>query len=98
MLKQSSLAGAPTYEELKTTRDAGADALAELVATRLPDQFTNIGVGAAVADGEQFIEALLRRGLDPNGMGTSGITPLKAAERHGPNSRTYQLLKVSSER
>jgi len=93
ILKHHDVAGRPTFEELKAARDRGPEALAELLAQRVPDQIVDIAVGSAASGSNLFIAALLKHGLNPNGIGSHGITPVAAAERHGKNSTVYQLLK-----
>jgi hypothetical protein len=96
-LKGSGLPGLPSFDELKRARDQGPDALAELLVRRTPDQITDIGITAAANQVEDFIAALLRHGLDPNARNINGTTPLKTAQAHGTNTRTYQLLKAAAE-
>src|SRR5262245_6135303 len=97
ILKHHTVAGRPTFEELKEARDCGPEALAELLAQRVPDQIVDIAVGCAANASNLFIAALLKHGLNPNGLSSHGITPLAAAERHGKNSTIYQLLKGAGE-
>jgi hypothetical protein len=99
LLESSNLPNRPTFEELKTARDHGAEALADLLAQRTPARLPEIGINAAGAGAEQFVAALLRHGLDPNAPNPNGngMTALQAAERHGTTSRIYQLLKTASD-
>ena len=93
ILKHHAVPGHPTFDELKAARDRGPEALAEMLAQRVPDQIVDIAVGCAASASNLFIAALLKHGLNPNGMSSHGITPLAAAERHSKNSTVYQLLK-----
>jgi hypothetical protein len=93
MLKRVTAAGTPTIEELKTARDKGPDALAELVTKRLPELLVEIGVGAAAMQSPTFLEALLKQGLDPDVKDGRGISATFAARVHGEHSEVYQLIK-----
>lgn len=97
LLKKSTLANRPTFEELKAARDQGPEALAALIAAKTPAQVTEIGVGAAVAGLEGFVAALLKQGLDPNAKSLNGRTSLDAATHHGAESTIYQLLKAAAD-
>jgi hypothetical protein len=97
ILKHDSVQGHPTFDELKEARDRGPEALAEMLAQRVPDQIIDIAVGCAANASNLFIAALLKHGLNPNGRSSHGITPLAAAERHGENSTVYQLLKSAQQ-
>jgi hypothetical protein len=93
MLKRVTTPGTPTVEELKAARDKGPDALAELVAKRLPELVVEIGVGAAAMRSPTFLEALLKQGLDPNVKDARGISAGEAAGVHGENSEVYRVIK-----
>ena len=98
LLKRFVLSDLPTIEELKSARDAGPEALAQLIAKRTPGQLTEIGVGAATPGLGDFLAVLLKCGLNPNVNSTQGWSAFKAAETHGPHSKVYQLLKAAAER
>jgi len=98
LLRHSELADRPTYEELKAARDAGPEALAEIIAKRTPAMLTDVGVGAAVAEVTEFLAALFNHGLDPNATGRRGQTTLEAAARHGQTSAIYQLAKTAADK
>ncbi len=93
ILKRVTAPGTPTIEELKAARDNGPDALAELVAKRLPELLVQIGVGAASMQSPAFLEALLKQGLDPNAKDPRGISAAIAARVHGERSEVYQVIK-----
>jgi hypothetical protein len=97
LLRKSAVSNRPTFEELKTARDQGPEALAELIAEKTPDQLTEIGVGAADCGLEAFLAALFKRGLDPNASNAQGRTTLSAAEQHGKDSAVYRLAKATAE-
>jgi hypothetical protein len=92
MLKHSKIPDHPDFDELKAARDAGPEALAQLLARRVPDQLTDIGVGAAATKSTLFIMALMKHGLDPKKIGCQGMSPLQTAEKHGKNSTIYQIF------
>ena len=93
ILKRVTTPGTPTLDELKAARDKGPDALADLVAKRLPDLLVEIGVGAASMQSPTFLEALLKQGLDPNIKDARGISASFAASVHGERSEVYQVIK-----
>jgi hypothetical protein len=97
LLKKSAVSNRPTFEELKTARDQGPEALAELIAKKTPGQLTEIGIGAAVYGLDAFLAALLKHGLDPNASNAQGRTTLSAAESHGKDSAVYRLVKAMAE-
>jgi hypothetical protein len=98
-LKQSKQPGLPTYNELKSARDNGPEALAKFVAQRAPDQLTEVGVEAAACRFVPFVEALIKVGLDSNAPSFNGRTALSVAEQtHGRNSKIYQLLEAASKK
>jgi hypothetical protein len=96
-LKQAGTAGRPTFEELKTARDKGPDALAELLASRTPELLVEYACSAIQNDASEFVGALLKNGLDPNGPNHHGRTSLDIAAQYGTGTRTYQLLKTASD-
>jgi ankyrin repeat protein len=96
-LKQSQLADRPTFEELKAARDAGLDALAELLVKQTPTQLGSIADGAIQSKLEKFISALLAHGMDPNTKNQHGDSILSVAERHGADSPIYRLLKSAAD-
>lgn len=98
MLKNSTVSGRPTIEELKTARDQGPEALAALIAAKAPGQLTEIGVGAAVSGLKEFVAALLKHDLDPKVAGFNGLTTLDAAAQHGTESAIYRLVKAAADR
>jgi hypothetical protein len=98
LLRHSELSDRPTFEELKAARDQGPEALAELIAKRTPAMLTDVGVGAAVAEAPEFLAALLNHGLDPNATGSSGLTTLGAAGKHGQTSAVYQLARSAADK
>ncbi len=95
LLEHGRVANCPSFEDLRTARDRGPEALADLLALRVPEQMQSIGVMAASMNYEKLTEALLARGLDPDAPGVQGMSPLAAAERHGKDSRIYQMLNAS---
>jgi hypothetical protein len=97
-LKQSQLPGLPSFEELKTARDAGPDALAVLLIQRAATQLGSIADGAIHSKMGVFIAALLANGLDPNTLNQHGQSILSVAERLWPDSPIYQHLKSAAER
>ncbi len=92
MLKQSKLADRPTFEELKSARDSGPDALAELLVKRTPTQLGSIADGAIQSKLAKFIAALLAHGMDPNTINQHGQSLLSVAERRGTPA-ICQMLK-----
>lgn len=92
MLKQSQLTDCPTFEELKAARDAGPDALAELIVNRVPSQLGSIADGAIQSKLEAFVSALLARGMDPNTKNQHNQSLYDVAQRHG-NAAICQLFK-----
>ena len=97
-LKHSTSPDRPSLEELKTARDQGPEALAKLLATRTPKMFADIAANAIHEGLEQFIAALLAEGLDPNSKDHHGNTVLSHAEKLGPDSPIYRLLKSAAEK
>ncbi len=93
VLRHSTLANRPTLDELKAARDQGPEALAELLARRVPDRLPGVAVGAVTSDLDQFLLALLVRGLDPNAKDDRGVSPLGVAEQTYKDSKVHQLLK-----
>lgn len=97
LLKKSTVAGRPTFEELKLARDQGPEALAALIAAKTPEQLTEIGGGAAVCGLEEFVSALLKHGLDPNAKSLNGRTTIDTAAQSGTESAIYWLVKAAAE-
>src|ERR1022692_296205 len=95
LLKKSTVPNLPTFDELKSARDQGPEALAELIAKRTPGQLIEIGVGAAVYGLESFLAALLKRGPDRNAANAQGRTTLNAGEQQGKDSAVYRLVKTT---
>ena len=96
LLKKSRFTGLPTIEELKTARNEGPAALAELIARKTPGQVTEIGIGAATYGLTAFVGELLKRGLDPTAANAQSRTTLDAAEQEGKDSAIYRLVKGSA--
>ena len=92
-LKQSQLAGRPTFDELKAARDAGPQALADLLVERTPTQLGDIARSAVNEGMERFVGALLVAGLDPKVTDHHGQSLLSQAEKRGKDSAIYGLLK-----
>ena len=92
MLKQSALAGRPTFEELKAARDSGPEALAELLVKRTPTQLGSIADGAIQSKLEKFISALLTHGMNPNTKNQHGQSLYDVAQQRG-NPTICQMLK-----
>lgn len=97
-LKKSSLPNLPTIEELKAARNQGPEAFAKLLAEKTPSQLAEIAVGAADSRLEEFLAALLKYGLDPNGANAAGRTILDAAAQHGTDSSIYKLVKNAADK
>jgi hypothetical protein len=95
LLKKSKLPDLPTFEELKSARDSGPEALANLLAKRTPDQLVAIANGAVSTRLESFLAALLRH-VDPMQPDSDGRTLLDtAAQAHGIDSPIYKLVKAA---
>lgn len=96
-LKHSTLAGAPTFKELKEARDAGPEALAKLLIQSAPTQLGCIADGAIGAGLEKFVAALLANGMDPNTPNQHGESLLSVAESC-QKPAIYALLKAAVEK
>lgn len=96
-LKHSTLAGAPTFKELKEARDQGPEALAKLLVQRAPTQLGCIADGAIGAGLEKFVAALLANGMDPNTPNQHGESLLSVAE-NCQKPAIYALLKSAVEK
>ncbi len=89
--------GVPSFDEIKSARDAGPDAMAALIAKQFPETLTTFGALAAKVRMECFLEALLKQGLNPNKADGLGRITLQLAERHGKDSSIYKLVKTAAE-
>lgn len=98
LLKKSAVPGLPTIEDLIAARNQGPEKLADLIVKKTPRQLADIGVVAAVHGLAEFLAALLKRGLDPNTINSQGVTTLSAAERHGPDSALYRVVKAAADK
>ena len=86
MLAASGVADSPSLAEFVAARDAGPDALAALIAARVPQVAADVAIAAAAQGDETFVRALLARPglIDPRATyAASGMTLLMAAAQGG---------------
>jgi hypothetical protein len=93
-LKKSKLPNLPNFEELRTARDQGPEALAKLVVQRVPTQLGSIADGAIGEGLKRFIAALLANGMDPKTPNQHGKSLLEVAEQC-KQPEIYNLLKTA---
>ena len=79
-LKQFKLPGLPIFEELRTARDQGPEALAKLLVQRTPKQLGSIAADAIKAGLKPFIAALLANGMDPDTRNQHDQSLMEVAE------------------
>jgi ankyrin len=95
MLKASGVKNAPTLAEFIAARDAGPDALAALIAQRVPQAAADVAIGAAAQGNETIVLALLAHPglISPTaGYSQSGMTLLHAAAQGGLVEIARQMI------
>jgi hypothetical protein len=95
MLAASGVTGAPSLAEFVAARDAGPDALAELIAARVPQVAADVAIASAAQGEEPFVRALLARPglIDPaSTYAASGMTLLMAALQGGLSDVAREMM------